>query len=451
MIRVGIVDDDEKLADLLADEVDDETLTTSDPEVAVDWVERDQIDSLFTDLKMKPVDGLQLLEKIRSVDRKIPIVMMTGHATVSTAVEAMKAGATDYIQKPLEGEEFRAIVRRIEEQVRDQRKLEGFRENQRARDDVENRLLGDSDRLKELREKIGNIAPQPMSVLVKGETGTGKEIIARQIHSQSDRSDAPLMTVNCAAIPGNLLEEELFGHQKGAFTGADETKKGKLELADGGTVFLDEIGELPIKLQPKLLRVLEQGEVTKVGGEFPRSVDVRFIAATNRDLKQMIQDDQFRKDLFYRLNSFEVIAPPLRDHRDDIELLAEHFIEKMRGKLSEKPTLTSGALEKLESYSWPGNVRELRNVIERSAVLTDGDKITLEDLPDELIQGGEPSVGGFSDWRQFGETLPDAIEAIELQIIENSLENTGGNKAEAARKLGISRQSLQYKLDNREE
>lgn len=448
MVRVGIVDDDEELASLLADELDRETVVSPDPEAALRWVEEDRIDCLLTDLKMGSVSGLDLLEKIQEVSGDFPVVVMTGHGSVDTAVEAMKRGALDYVEKPLDGPELRAVIKRVSDQIQNQQRLEGFRESQRLDQDTKYRLVGDSDLIVDLREKIDQLAPQPMSVLIKGETGTGKEIIARQLHAKSDRADSPMMTVNCAAIPGNLLEEELFGHKKGAFTGADETKKGKLELADGGTVFLDEIGELPLGLQPKLLRVLEQGEVTKVGGEFPRSVDVRFIAATNRNMKTMLEEETFRKDLYYRLNSLEIQSPSLREHDEDIPRLANFFLNQLAAKMDDVPEFTEQALERLRDYDWPGNVRELKNVVERSAVLARGETIGVEDLPDE-ITGDTRSVSDTDfDWQEFGDTLPEALETLEMRILENMLEIVDGNKAEAARRLGLSRQSLQYKLNN---
>lgn len=451
-MRVGFVDDDREFASLLAEELDCETLVTADAEETLSWVREDRVDCLVSDLKMGSMSGLDLLEEVQSHREGFPVVIMTGHGSIDSAVDAMKKGANDYIEKPVEGPELRAVIGRIQDQLEDQKRLEGFRESQKLEQDTKYRLVGDSDSITELREMIGRLAPQPMSVLIKGETGTGKEIIARQLHAKSQRSDSPMMTVNCAAIPGNLLEEELFGHKKGAFTGADETKKGKLELADGGTVFLDEIGELPMKLQPKLLRVLEQGEVTKVGGEFPRSVDVRFLAATNRDINTMIREESFRKDLYYRLNSLEIQAPPLREHPEDIPDLAEHFLRQLVAGRSSVPSFTDGALEELRQYDWPGNVRELKNVVERSAVLVDDDRITVGDLPDGITGESSSGIPAESfDWTDYGETLPEAVESLEMRVIKRTLEDADENKAEAARRLGISRQSLQYKLNNRED
>lgn len=450
MFRVGIVDDDEEFASLLAEQLDQDTSVTDDPGEALGWVKDDRVDCLFTDLKMGKMSGLDLLDEVQSVNDGFPVVLMTGHGSIDTAVEAMKKGAVDYIQKPVEGREAEALVERLSRQVKNEQRLEGFRESQRSRGETEYQLVGQSDRIARLREKIEQLAPQPMSVLIKGETGTGKEIVARQLHEKSNRSEAPIMTVNCAAIPGNLLEEELFGHKKGAFTGADETKKGKLELADGGTVFLDEIGELPLELQPKLLRVLEHGEVTKVGGEFPRTVDVRFLAATNRNIGKMLEEDSFRKDLYYRLNSLEIDAPPLREHPEDIPELVEHFLGKMAGRLNEIPRMTDEALERLRAYDWPGNVRELRNVVERTAVLVKDQQISVDDLPEEITRRSpSPDRTGFN-WKNFGDNLQDAMDNLELEIIETVVDEVDGNKAEAARRLGISRQSLQYKL-NRED
>ncbi|MFB6346139.1 MAG: sigma-54-dependent transcriptional regulator [bacterium] len=448
MVRLGVVDDDLELANLVANEIPQDTLTTEDPQDVLDWVREDRVDGVFSDLKMGSVSGIDLLEEIRSMNEVLPVVIMTGYGSIDTAVEAMKKGAYDYIEKPIEGQEIRAVAQRLNDQIKNQQQLEGFRESQRIEEDTKYQLIGSSDPMADVREMIDQLAPQSMSVLIKGETGTGKEIIARQLHAKSRRADSPLMTVNCAAIPGNLLEEELFGHEKGAFTGADETKKGKLELADEGTVFLDEIGELPLELQPKLLRVLEQGEVTKVGGEFPREVDVRFIAATNRDMKSMLEEQSFRKDLYYRLNSLEIKSPALREHPEDIPELADYFLDQMAGKMNSVPRPTEQALEELKGYHWPGNVRELKNIIERCAVLVNGDSIDVDKLPDEITGKSTPS-GGYFNWEDYGESLPDALENLEMEIINDVISTVEGNKAEAARRLGISRQSLQYKLDEK--
>ncbi|MFB6354956.1 MAG: sigma-54-dependent transcriptional regulator, partial [bacterium] len=326
---VGIVDDDTRLAEMLSENLEQESHFTSDPSEMLSWVQNEEVDCVVTDLKMEPMGGLELLDSIRDENSSIPVILMTGHGSVDSAVEAMKKGARDYLQKPVSSEEFQIVIDRIEEEIQKRKQLEGFRVNQQERSSGESLLIGDSSSMKELRDLIKKVAGERLGVLIQGETGTGKELVAREIHALSNRGDAPFMTVNCAAIPENLLESELFGHEKGAFTGADERRKGKMELADGGTLFLDEIGELPLDLQPKLLRSLEQEEFTRVGGEFPQQVDVRFISATNRDLEKKIEEEDFRKDLYYRLNTLEIHTPPLRDHPEDIPMLVDHFLHNL--------------------------------------------------------------------------------------------------------------------------
>lgn len=446
-MRVGIIDDDLEFARLLSDKIKYTADYTDTPEEVVEWVSSDRIDCLLSDLKMPDMDGLELMKEIKRVDASLPVILLTGHGSIQTAVEAMKEGARDFLEKPVDEQELEALLGRVTEEIKKENQLEAYRA---STDEQLEKLVGSSKIMNDLRDKIGQVAPEDINVLIHGETGTGKELVARSIHSLGSRSEAPLMTINCAAIPRDLLEEELFGHVEGAFTGANETRKGKIELAEGGTVFLDEISELPLDLQPKLLRVIERGEVTKVGGDYPRTVDVRFLAATNRDPDELLQAGEFREDLYYRLNTLEIKTPPLREHPSDIGEMADYFLNFIAAKKSEKFSLAEEAVEEMKKYDWPGNVRELKNVVERLAVLAGPGEISKKELPAEVL-GAKSSDRLTSEkkwWLDFGEELPEILENIESLIIEQVLEETDGNRSEAARLLGISRQNLHYKLDS---
>lgn len=449
-MRIGLVDDDPSVLDLLEDELEFEDLrSTSDFDTALEWIESASLDCLVTDLKLGDHSGMDLLNRARDQSETIEVVMMTGFGSVDTAVEAMKAGARDYLQKPVQVDELQLVLERIDDELETRTQLEGFRA---ARDtDSESLLIGDSSAIESLRDTIKKVAPENINVLIKGSTGTGKELVAREIHRRSPRSDAPFIAVNCAAIPENLLESELFGHVKGAFTGADENRRGKIELASGGTLFLDEIGEMPLNLQPKLLRVLEQNKLTRIGSESARSVDVRFLSATNRNLSQQMERDEFRKDLYYRLQGIELETPELREHPEDIPRLVQHFLEEMAGEQFQTLEVTDDVIESMKRYHWPGNVRELRNVVERAAVLTDDSTIATDVLPSEVADSSErtsqPGGTGEEWWTEYGDSLDTVLDEIEQEIIRSAMEEAGGNKAEAARQLGISRQSLHYKLN----
>jgi DNA-binding NtrC family response regulator len=446
-MRVGIVDDDLALARMLAEDIDSDTVVAAKAQKALEWIEQGRIDCLLSDFKMPGMDGLELLEKIQSIEKDFPVIIMTGHASISGAVKAIKRGAWVYLEKPVSSTAVEALLGKIEKEIKNYKQLEAFRENQ-SLEAKASRLIGTSERMEELRELIGRVAGRDINILIKGETGTGKDLIARELHARSDRSAAPFMVVNCAAIPGELLEGELFGYLRGAFTGAVENKKGKLELAESGTVFLDEIGELSLSLQPKLLRAIEQGEITRLGGDFPQSIDVRFVAATNRELVELMEVGEFRKDLYYRLNAFEIKAPTLTEHSGDIPELVEHFLKDVRVPGQNKIKYSEDVMEALVDYHWPGNVRELKNVVERAAILAGEEEITKVHLPAEIVASDEMSAGktGFDNWAHFGDDLDSILDNIERKIIKQALAETEGNKSRAARKLGISRQSLHYKL-----
>jgi DNA-binding NtrC family response regulator len=411
-------------------------------------------DLVITDHRMPDGDGLSLLASCREADATVPVVLLTAYATVELAVDAMRQGAFDVIAKPFVPDAVRAAVARACERT------ELLRENERLRGQVRRlahpgELVGRGPAMARLRELITRVAPTNATVLISGETGTGKELVARAIHAASPRAERPFVAVNCAGLSETLLESELFGHEKGAFTGADRRRQGVFEAAHRGTLFLDEAGEMSLALQAKLLRVVMNGEVVRVGSTVPRVVDVRILAATNRDLEQRVRDGLFREDLYYRLAVVPIAVPPLRARREDIPELVDHFLALAAAdlKVPRRPLLES-AMAKLESYDFPGNVRELRNLVERATILAHGTHIEPHDLP---LRASEPAPPGSAGQRAGGvadavSALPEkldlraTIERLEEALIRRALEASGGVQAEAARRLGISRSHLGYKL-----
>jgi len=402
--------------------------------------ESGSFDAVITDITMPGMNGMEVLAKIRERDANAPVVMITAYGTIESAVLAMKQGAFDYITKPFNRDELRMTL----DKALRMRKLE--KENIELRAEVTDRyrfagIIGLGPNIRELLDMAGRTAASDASVLITGETGTGKGLLAKGIHFNSSRAKGPFVAVNCAAIPGNLIESELFGHMKGSFTGAVRDKEGKFELADGGTLFLDEIGELRIELQSKILRALQEREVDRVGGDRPVPVDARVIAATNRDIEREVKTGAFREDLYYRLSVVTLHMPPLRERRDDIPMLANHFMKKF--DKNAEATIEAGALAALRSFGWPGNVRELENVIERALVLKRGKAITLADLPDKLKkerQGVEDIILNLPD-----EGL--ALEDLEKNLIIRALEKHGGNQTKAAEYLRITRPTLIYRME----
>ena len=399
-------------------------------------------DLVVTDIRMPGIDGLELLTRLKAVSAETPVMVVTGHGTIETAVEAMKQGAFDFLTKPFPGDRLRLTLERADEFRSLRREIRELRRAVESRFAFEN-LIGSAPAMKGLFEAMELVAPTSSIVLVNGETGTGKELVARAIHHNSLRKDRPFVTLNCGAIPATLMEAELFGHSKGAFTGAEQARKGKFEAADGGTLFLDEIGEVPLELQPKLLRVLESGSVDRLGEDAPVQVDVRIVAATHRDLPGMVDEGSFRRDLFYRLSVVPLLIPPLRERRQDIPLLAAHFLGRM-ARRTDRPGLEfdPATLDILESYDWPGNVRELENVIERMVVLGRSDRLTPDGVP-----AGIRSAGTDKDGAGFG--LPPGginLEALEIDLIRQALEREGGNQTRAAKALGLTRNTLLYRM-----
>ncbi len=443
MAQIAVVDDKEILRDSLEAALtrEDHTVTSfADPVEALGEIKTGKFDAVLCDLKMPRIDGLALIRELRGQGCDTPIVMMTAYATVSTAVEAMKVGAIDYIQKPFEADAVVVVVERALEHARLRRENEALRTSV---EDLRRRkpLVGSSRVMERLRDKLDRVAASHDTVLIAGESGTGKEIVASYIHQHSPRSDKPMLCLNCAALSANLLESELFGHERGAFTGADRTRKGRFELADGGTLLLDEVSEMAVPLQAKLLRVLQENEFERVGSSTTRRSDVRVIATTNRNLEESVARKRFRADLFYRLNVLPVTLPPLRERRDDVEELVDYFIKRSAVAEGTEPLhVASDARGVLTHYAWPGNVRELENICRRAVALCTSDTITA-DLIEPWLRSSEAPVNGFGPLRD-GRMLED----IERQLIERTLSRFNGHRAKTAKALGMGVRTLGMKL-----
>ncbi|MCB0711159.1 MAG: sigma-54-dependent Fis family transcriptional regulator [Ignavibacteriae bacterium] len=402
--------------------------TCSSPLEALDVTRRQDrlYDLAFLDLQMYPIDGIDLMRRIQLLQPQITTVIITAHGTVGTAVEAIKKGAYDYLQKPFDLEELRQFIARVEEHHVQKQRREEFRSRELKEGEVS--IITQNPKMIELIALAERVADTPLSILIEGESGTGKELFAQLVHSKSKRANKPFVKVNCAALPENLLESELFGHVKGAFTGAHQDRQGRFELADGGTIFLDEIGEMPVQLQAKLLRVLQSGEFERLGESVTQQVDVRVIAATNRNLIDEISAGRFREDLFYRLNAIRLKVPPLRERKDDIPLLAAFFIQQYAPEERTDLRLSSSALNALRGYHWKGNVRELENVISRAMYLARGEEIERDDLPDDFQELS-------------GETPPQSLEEVERDHIQRVIAESESYE-EAARKLDIDPATL---------
>lgn len=408
--------------------------TADDGAMAVNKVRERAYDVVLTDVRMAEVDGIEALRRIKLYNPYLPVLIMTAYSSVDVAVQALKAGALDYLHKPLDFEELRQGIGRALEQA-------GLGRQAAAQDDgpvPSSAMIGDSASMRELAAMIRAVAPSEASVLILGESGTGKELVATALHEGSPRGKKPLVTVNCAALTESLLESELFGHEKGAYTGAQRQRDGRFVQADGGTLFLDEIGEMAPALQAKLLRALQQGEVQRLGSDKPIRVDVRVLAATNRDLEAEVREGGFREDLYYRLNVIALRVPALRERPEDIPLLARHFLTRFAAR--NRKTFRGFAprvMDLMLHYDWPGNVRELENVVERAVILSPGELITEADLPANLRGAGKGV-----DVQPAGQSLEDA----EREAIARTLEQVGHNKSEAARVLGVTRVTLRSKM-----
>lgn len=398
---------------------------------------------ILSDFRMPGMDGIQLLREIRRIDPEAVVILMTAYGTIETAVAAMKEGAYDYITKPIDLDELLLLVRRVEKEWRIKKENQELKAQLQGKFKVDF-IISHSRAMEEALNIVGRVAASNATVLIFGESGTGKELFARAIHYTSPRADHPLVKVNCAALPENLLESELFGHEKGAFTGAVSRRIGRFEQANAGSIFLDEIGDLTPALQVKLLRVLQEKEFERIGSNQTLHIDVRVIAATHRNLEEAIAQGRFREDLYYRLNVVTIRLPPLRERKEDIPLLIEHFLKRHSEK-NKRPisAISREARELLMRYDYPGNVRELENIIERAVVLCRGEVISSQDLPLHMQEGrSEISLSPGSK----GRSLPDTLEEIEQELIQKALEKSGGIQTRAAEELGISERVLRYKI-----
>jgi DNA-binding NtrC family response regulator len=439
--RILVVDDEEKLRRVIELQLSTagfEVDKAASAEEALKLAER--ADLVLTDLKLPGMDGLALLAAIRHQNMFAPVIMMTAFGSIQVAVEAMKAGAADFLLKPFSLDHLMAVIHKALEMraLRDENRQ--LREELGKRYEFDN-IVGRSLAMREIFATIERVAPTRATVLLAGESGVGKDLIARAIHFHSPRRDRPFVKINCTALPENLMESELFGYEKGAFTGANTTKPGKFEQADTGTVFLDEIGDVPPSIQVKLLRILQEREFERLGSNKTRHIDVRVIAATNQDLRAALEQGTFREDLYYRLNVVPISIIPLRERMQDIPFLAEHFLSKYSAETGNKvQAITPAAMSKLMTYHWPGNVRELENVIERSLVMCTGDRLDAADIKMDNMPRPRSAAGEFA--------LPAGmtLDQYEQEIIREALKRADGNKSQAARSLGLTRNALRYRL-----
>jgi two-component system NtrC family response regulator len=445
--KILAVDDEpemlETLEEILSGAGYEVRIETESPK-AFELIARERPDLIITDLVMPEVDGIDFLERVKAHYPRIPVILLTGYATVDTAVDAMKKGASDYLSKPFLAAELLLRVekcltwRELDEENR-------YLRERMQKEDQESNIIGQSRALWQVVQLVDKVAPTDAAVLLSGESGTGKDLLARAIHKRSMRRDGPFFSMNCAAFTENLLESELFGHERGAFTGAGDTKRGIFEVADKGTLFLDEISETGPSFQTRLLRVVQDGEFLRVGGNRHLKTDVRLISSSNRDIQEAVANGSLRQDLFYRLSAIQIHVPPLRERKEDIPLLAAHFIEKYAIELRRPaPTISPEASLLLTQYSWPGNVRELRNTIERAMILGHGHMITVEQLPKEIttFAAQEPE-------NSLSFQLPETglrLTTLEKQLVEQALDSTRGNQVQAARMLGISRDAFRNRM-----
>jgi DNA-binding NtrC family response regulator len=446
-VHVLFVDDEAAIREVMEMELPrrgHRVTVCADSAAALAALEEDSFDCVISDINMPGMDGFELSRKIRVAHPDLLVMLMTGRSTEEHMLAALREGLFDYLKKPVSMADIDSALTRVEKERQLANRCLAL-EHQLERAEGGGRLVGRGPQMEQVRQLIAKVAPTPSSVLIRGETGSGKELVARALHKQSTRRDKPFVAVNCGALPETLIESELFGHRKGAFTGADEHRTGLFQVAHTGTIFLDEIGELPKAMQAKLLRVLETGDIRRVGDNQSQQVDVRVICATHRDVEQMVQTGDFREDLMFRINTFEIHLPPLRDRVRDIPELAEYLVRKLRPNLpSEAETFDAETLEHLQAHDWPGNVRELANVVEYALILCDEPPIRMEHLPARFMQRkSAPSKGAKLKIAHATGTLRD----MEMQAIYDALERHEGNKMKAAEELGVSLKTLYNKLN----
>ncbi len=451
MERILVVDDEENMVHFLtkllrAEGFEVEGVRTG--EAALERLQAIPFELVLTDLKLPDTDGIGILKAARDLHPETVVILITAYGTIESAIEAMRAGAYDYVTKPFRASEILQVVEKALERVRLRREISQLRQAVEERFGFGS-LVGKNPKMQEVYTQIEKVAAGRGAVLIQGESGTGKELVAKAIHFNSSRKSGPFVVIDCAAIPEALQESELFGHEKGAFTGAIATKKGLFEEAHGGTLFLDEVAELAPGLQAKLLRALQDGEIRRVGGTKTLHVDARVIAATNRDLAAEVREGAFREDLFYRLNVFPIFLPPLRERLEDLSLLVDHFLDRLARDGGKPPKrLSPEALRAMMTHPWAGNVRELEHALERAALLSEAETITDRDLPPEILAPKDELTVVLPDSAvSFKETMARLIRDAETRLIRRALAQAGGNRSEAARILGISRRALLYKLN----
>ena len=441
--KILVVDDKQMMRDSVGTTLQRagfKVVAAGDGDAALAMVGRHRPSAVITDLKMPEMNGLELLAKLQQTDEQLPVIVMTAYGSIESAVEAMKQGAFDFIQKPFEGDQLIMSVRRAAEHRRLLQENAALRTNERSFQETP-ALVGRSPVMRGLAQQIQQIAHSNGTVLICGESGTGKEVVARTLHAHSPRRDRVMLCLNCAALSSSLLESELFGHEKGAFTGADILRKGRFELADGGTLLLDEISEISGQLQAKLLRVLQERQFERVGASLPMRVDVRVVATTNRDLARCVAEGSFRQDLYYRLNVLPIELPPLRQRGDDMLLLAEHFLSQVAMRDGRQPKqFDDGAMQLIKQYPWPGNVRELQNICERASVLVRGPEISQETIRPWLVAPAAPAADAYDP------VVVERLEDVERHQILRVLERFSGNRQQTARSLGIGVRTLGLKL-----
>lgn len=445
--KILAVDDERGMRDLLRKVLSKEgyeVITAEDGEEGLNLIKENSFDIVIADLDMPIMNGIEMIKRAKDFDPNITIIIITAYASIESAVEALKLGAYDYLIKPFEIDELKIIVKKAFERIN------LVTENTYLKQEIEEKfyfpgVVGKSESMKKVIELIDAVSKTDSLVLIEGESGTGKELVAKAIHQNSHRKNNPFIVLNCGALSEGVLESELFGHEKGSFSGAFTQRKGRFELANSGTLFIDEVGELSLSAQTRLLRVLQEKEFERVGGTYPIKVDVRIIAATNKNLEKEVKENRFREDLFYRLNVFKINVPPLRDRKEDIIELSNFFISKFTKEMNKKITgLSPEAIKILKNYSWPGNIRELQNVIERAVVLCKDDIITPRELPDNLSK--EVEMRDQIEIKS-GETLDSAMERIEKSIILKALKKCGFSQTRTAEYLGVKRTTLRYKLE----